>query len=364
MTAEVPIYLVGLGDDAPEVAAGGAARLSAVPAAPASVRLAQVDEQRVAWLADGLVPWGALTQVVGRGGQGKTTFAAHVAARLSRGQPVFPGMAAPAAADVLIVSAEDSIPHVLRPRLRIAGADLERVHAWNIGEHDLVLPDGTDLLEQEVERTGARLVVIDPLAAFLSGRVDSHRDAGVRGVLRPLHALAERTGIAVLGILHVNQASGGDVAVRVSGSGAWVNAARSALVFGPPPDAEDGDPRRVVALAKSNYAPLGASYDVTLRVPDGEEHPVITYAGQSAVRARDVLTGPWDEDERTGAQDCAEWLAAALAGGERPSQDVKRDAKAAGFTPKNLRQARERLSVVARRGGFPSGTYWSLPDTT
>lgn len=348
----VPEYLRGLDD---EQAAPGPAR---------SVRLSDVVERPVAWLADGMIPWGALTQLVGRGGQGKTTFAGHVAARLTRGQPIFPGMSVQDPADVLIVSAEDAIESVLAPRLRIAGADMARVHVWNLTDHDLVLPDAVTELEREIRQVDARLVVIDPLSAFLSARTDSHRDASLRGVLRPLHALAERSGLGILGILHVNQSQGGDVAVRTSGSGAWIHAARSALAFGRPPDADESDPRRIVALAKSNYAPLGVAYEVTLQVPPGEEHPRIAFSGVSSVRAIDVLGEPGDEEARTGAADCAEWLGTCLADGPRPKSDISRDAAAAGFTPKNLRSARERLKVTSQRSGFGPGSavWWTLPD--
>ena len=329
-------------------------------------RFSEVPEQQVRWLADGMIPWGALTQLVGRGGQGKTTFAAHVAARLTRGQPVFPGMDAPPAGNVLIVSSEDSIAHVLVPRLRLAGADLSRVHGWDLNARDLVLPDGIDELEREVRATRARLVILDPLSAFVSARTDTHRDAGIRGVLRPVHVMAEQHALAVLGILHVNQAQGGDVAVRVSGSGAWVNAARSAMVFGPPPDAQEGDARRVVAVAKSNYAPLGDGHEVRLEVPAGESHPTIVYVGTTGVRASDVLGTPSDDESRSAAADCADWLAALLAEGERPAREVQDAAQVADYSPKVLRVARERLRVKVRRDGCGKGSrfMWSLPGAS
>ena len=332
----------------------------------ASVRLSEVVERPVDWLADGLIPWGALTQVVGRGGQGKTTFAACIAARLTRGEPICPGMTPPAPSNVLVVSSEDSIEHVLRPRMRIAGANLEMVHAWNLSSRDLVLPDGIADLEREIAATQARLVIFDPLAGFVSARTDTHRDASLRGLLRPLYALAERQRLAILGILHVNQAAGGDVAVRVSGSGAWVNAARSAIVFGPPPDADESDSRRVAALAKSNYAPLGTAYEFVLRVPEGEEHPTLVYVAKSDLKATDVLSGPGDEDERSRATECVEWLAVELDRGPRPKKDITRAAAAANFTAKNLRTARERLKVESRREGFGpgSGAVWALPEPT
>lgn len=325
---------------------------------PAVRWLADVEELPVRWLAPGLIPWGALTQIVGRGGQGKTTFAALVAAAVSRGDPVLPGMPAPPVGRALLVSAEDSAAHVLKPRVRLAGGAMDRVAVWDLDACDLSLPDDVARLEREVVAGGVHLVVLDPLAAFLGRGVDSHRDADLRRVLRPLHQMAERTGVAVLGILHVNKAAGGDVAQRVNGGGAWINAARSALVFGPPPDAADDDPARVVAVAKSNYAPLGAAFTVRMVVPPGEHHPRVEFVGVSSLTARDVLGGP---EDRTGSDLAAEWLTSFLRDGPRPSRDVKAAAAAADFTQKQLRTARERLGVRDHREGFPAVTTWSLP---
>ena len=327
------------------------------------VRLADVEEREVEWLAPGLIPFGALTQIVGRGGVGKSTFAIHVAARLTRGEPIFPDMAAPRPASVLIVSAEDSIAHVLKARCRIAGADLTRVHAVDLGERDVVFPYAMEWIGEEVERLKVRLVFIDPLSAFLGGRVDSHKDASLRTMIRPIHAMAEHFQAAVLGVLHLNQSPSGDVATKTSGSGAWINAARSALVFGRALDADESEPQRIVALAKSNYAPPGVAHEVRLDVPAGEQHPKITYVGQSQVEAREVLAEeePAPQSALTEAMD---FLQRVLHDGEKLTVDVEAEAKAYGIATRTLKRARQMLRVVSRHEGFGTKGKWylSLPD--
>jgi len=332
--------------------------------AAAVVRLADVEERPVDWLARGVIPFGALTQLIGRGGVGKTTFAAHVGARLTRGQAVFPDLPSPEPAGVLIVSAEDSIAHVLTARFRLAGADMTKVHAVDLAAQDVTFPESVDWLDGVAAELGVRMVVLDPLSAFLGGRVDSHKDASLRTMLRPIHALAERRSMAVLGVLHVNQAQSGDVATKVSGSGAWVNAARSALVFGRMPDAPDDDPRRVAIVEKSNYGPKGIAYEVRLEVPPGEEHPALVYVGRSEVEGREVLADPAEfetRQERTVAQ---EFLIRVLGEGERLSVDVYAEAEAEGISQRTLDRARKNIGVASRREGFGKGgkTYMRLPD--
>lgn len=194
----------------------------------------QIREEKVEWLVPSMLPLGCVSLLVGRGGQGKSTFCGHLAAKLSRGEPAFPGDRPTEPANTLFISAEDSLSHVLVPRIRVAGGDLTRIHGWDLDARGLTLPDDVDDLEDAILRIGARLVVIDPLSAFLNSRIDSHKDAGVRAALRPLHVLAERNQVALLGVMHLNKSAGGSVDVRISGSTAWSNAGRASLVFGLP----------------------------------------------------------------------------------------------------------------------------------
>jgi predicted ATP-dependent serine protease len=131
--------------------------------------------------------------------------------------------------NVLIVSYEDGLADTLRPRIEAAGADLTRVHfIERVVEHSdrgavetlLALPEHIAELEQRIRALDARLVVIDPLMAAISAKVDAHKDQDVRRVLAELRNLAERTGAAVVAVRHLRKAIDGRAinAVTVSKS--------------------------------------------------------------------------------------------------------------------------------------------------
>lgn len=94
-------------------------RFTTVPASAVTPETPQF-----AW--DGRVPLGAVTVLAGPPGHGKTQFAIRVCARATRGK--LDGDLAGAPAEVLWVSAEDSLEHTLNPRAIAAGADLDRLH--------------------------------------------------------------------------------------------------------------------------------------------------------------------------------------------------------------------------------------------
>src|SRR5262249_9507339 len=106
-------------------------------------------------------------------------------------------------------------------------------------------------LEQAISSTRSVLVGIDPLSAYLGSR-DSYKDSEIRGILGPLAALAERTRVAVVGILHLTKAAQRQLLNRAQGSIAFVAAARVVLVF-------DQDPyvpgRPLLVSIKNNLGP-------------------------------------------------------------------------------------------------------------
>jgi len=322
-------------------------------------RFSEVQEKPLRWLAPDLIPIGAPTLVVGHGGLGKTITSIHVGARLTHGLPIFPGMPAMDPGNVLYISGEDAIAEILMPRARLAGADLSRFHGFDLTERDLSLPDDVSFLCAEAEKIAARLIVIDPISSFLGSGIDSHRDASLRGALRPLAALAEELGAAVIGVVHPNQSPGGDVARRVSGSGAWVNAARAALVFGRPPGVEPASLTRVLAVGKANYSPTALAFEVELHVPAGERHPILRYVGPSPVTAAQLLDQEGEDGRQAKARDAAEFLSVHLADGDwHDSKEVKAAGVRAGHSERTLQRALGAVEV--RKEGFPPRTVWRL----
>jgi uncharacterized protein YbjT (DUF2867 family) len=166
--------------------------------------------------------------------------------------------------NVILLSAEDGVADTIRPRLDALGADVARIHHLAVlraGEHEraIQLAD-TAALEWAIRETGARLMVIDPIAAYL-GSTDAHRDAEVRGLMAPLAALAERTNAAILGLMHLAKSTQRPAIYRAVGSIAFAAAARIVLAVAADPERDD---RRIMAPIKSNLAAAPPALAYTL----------------------------------------------------------------------------------------------------
>jgi hypothetical protein len=96
------------------------------PARAKSVTLADVRAEPVEWLWPERIPLGAITVLAGDPGLGKSSLSIDLAARLSRG--VLGGKPG----NVLMLTAEDPLAQVVRPRLEAAGADLDRIRVGSI----------------------------------------------------------------------------------------------------------------------------------------------------------------------------------------------------------------------------------------
>lgn len=342
-----------------------------IDGAPVIVRLSDVKPEPVAWLWPGRFALGKLTLIAGDPGLGKSFLTLNMAARVSTGAgwPDTPGVAT-TPGGVVLLSAEDGVADTIRPRLDAAGADVARIVALeairsvggNGRESARTFDLSRDLLALEsairsVE--GCRLLVIDPVTAYLGG-VDSHRNAEIRGLLAPLGAIAERHRVAVVAVTHLNKSGGGPAIYRAMGSLAFAAAARAAWAVSKDKD----DPRRRLLLPiKNNIAPDtgGLAYRIEPLGVDG--CPVVAWEPDPVnVSADDALAGDRDEGGgRTERDDAAGWLADLLAHGPRPARDVERDARDAGYSIATVRRAKAAIGVVSRKPAFGGPWEWTLP---
>ena len=341
-------------------------------AAALVVRASDVEPEAVEWLWPGRVPFGKVTLLEGDPGLGKSTIALDLAARLTLGNPMPDGSKPAMAGGVVVLSAEDGASDTIRPRLEAAGAALQWVGivegvAYPDGTEDLVtLPDHLEAVRGAIAAITARLVIVDPLAAYLGGGVNTHRDHHVRRALAPLHQLAGETGAAVLISRHLNKSLGGSAMYRGGGSIGIIGAARSALLAALDPD-DAGSPeeerRRVLAVVKSNLCKRAPS--LSYRMVEADNGAVrIEWLGQSQHRADALVAVPADDEERTAVEELREYLRGVLADGPRPAADLLRDAlRQFGVTERTVRRARAALGVVVDREGFGPGSrvLWSLP---
>lgn len=355
-----------------------------VDAVMASRRLAlrqfsAIDPQRVSWLWNGRLPRGKIVVLDGDPDVGKSTICVDLAARITTGREMPDDEAAQVPpSPVIVLSGEDGAADTIRPRLDAAGADVSLVHLVEAtvvtAEDGAVrvvtpgLPGDLSALEQAINDTGAVLVVVDVLFAFLDGSVKANNGPEVRNaVLTPLKAIAERTDACVVVLRHLRK-SGGDRAIYAGGGAIDVTAAaRVALVAAYHPD-DEGDyaeRRRVLAVGKCNLARHAPSLGFRL-VGAANEAARVEWLGAVEADA-DSLTQrggePGASDER---QSMDETLAELLADGPIPAAEVERLGKVNGWSMRQLRASRKRIGGSTSKsggnfGGDP-GWQWSLTE--
>jgi len=234
------------------------------------------------WLHDWRIPTGAITLIAGREGIGKSTISHDLAALITRGK--LPGRYLGTPRGVAVVAGEDSWECVILPRLVAAGADLSRVHrveAREDGHADAVsVPADLARLAQLCAEKDIVLVILDPLMSVIHGSLDTHKDREVRQALDPLVRFATDTGVAVLGLIHVNKTATTDPLTSMMASRAFPAVARSVLYCLLDPDAERED-RYLFGHAKSNLGPKQPTLryhllEVKLELEDGDEPVIVT----------------------------------------------------------------------------------------
>lgn len=341
----------------------------AVGSAPHLTRLSDVNARRVDWLWRGRIPLGKVTVVDGDPGLGKSLLSLDLASRVSplRTMPDGTKGNLDGPAGVVLLSAEDDPADTIRPRLEAAGADVSRIVILS-GLRDgdtLRLPTLADLeaIKQAITAVDAKLVIIDPLMAYLPGKIDSHRDQDIRRSLAPLAALAAETGVAVLVIRHLNKAEGKNALYRGGGSIGIIGAARSGLLVAKDPEDED---RRILAVTKANLAQTAPALVYRIAVT-ADETPYLSWEGATDYTANSLLATQADGEDRSTLDEAKEFLRGLLRSGAVPAKEVQKQADQACISFATLKRAKAVLKIIARkRGGFFSKNgeqqwCWMLP---
>jgi putative DNA primase/helicase len=328
---------------------------------------ADIAPEPLTWLWPGRIPRGKLTLLIGDPGQGKSLLTVDIASRVTR-EAAFPDGAACESGEVIVLSAEDDPADTIRPRLDAAGADVSRAHILEavrvrlddgeLAEKSFNLETDLAVLEETLRKNpGVRLIVIDPISAYLGG-VDSHRDAEVRGLLAPLTSLAGRYHVAIVGVAHLPKSRQRAVH-SVIGSIGFAAAARA--VWAVATDMDDPE-RRLMLPVKQNLAANTGGLAFRVEAPNGVPR-ILWEKGVVSVDVNDVLGGFEDREKRSARREAADWLREQLTDGPLPVKKLQVEAKAAGFDSwHTVRDAAQSLGVKKVKGGFKSGWQWSLPN--
>lgn len=319
--------------------------------------LADIEPEALAWLWPGRIPMGKITIIAGDPGLGKSLVTLDLAARVSTGAD-WPDGAPNAAGKAVILSAEDDPGDTIRPRLDAAEADVRHLHMFDgVVEGGVERPvtlgdvDALDRLLRDLG--GVRLVVVDPISAFITGRTDTHRNSDVRALLRPLADLAARHRVAIVGITHLAK-TGGSAIYRPIGSIAFVAAARAAWAVARDPENEA---RRLFLPIKQN---LEADHGgLAFRIEAASDVPRVAWeSGAVFVAVDDALSPPQPDGEHSERDEAAHWIEETLADGPVPVENLRRAARLAGLSWATLRRAKSTLGVKALKVGFGKGAHW------
>ncbi len=314
------------------------------------IRMSDVEQTEVAFLWKPYIPFGKLTILHGDAGNGKTYLAMQLCAACTNRVPI-PNMEAVEPFNVIYQTAEDGLGDTIKPRLIDAGADLEKVLVIDEGEDDpLTLVD--ERIEKAIRQNNARLLIIDPIQAFLGEKVDMNRANEVRPILRKIGNVAQRTGCAIVLVGHLNKATGQQSNYRNLGSVDFNAGVRSVLVIGKTKD----DPNlRVLVHDKSSLAPPGSSIAFILGDEEG-----FRWVGDYDITADELLNGI-EKKRESKTREAKDLICALLAGGKEVlSEEIDRAAVAKGISPRTVRDAKKELGAAlkSKTGEGRKKVFW------
>ncbi len=303
------------------------------------IQMSNVEVEEVKWVWYPYIPYGKVTIIQGDPGEGKTTFILSLISLLTNGQPLPEEETANEVINVIYQTAEDGLGDTIKPRLLSCGADCERVLVIDENETELTLSDKR--LEEAINETNAKLIVLDPMQAYLGSDVDMHRANEIRPIMKRLSLLAERTGCAFVLVGHMNKMQSSKSAYRGLGSIDFRAAARSVLIVG---RVKDEPSLRIVAHDKSSLAPEGKSIAFELNPETG-----FKWKGYCETTVDELLSGKGSVLSKV--QQAENLLNDLLTDGEMLSDEIRVRANELDISNRTLKQAKQNLKIKAIRKG-------------
>lgn len=315
------------------------------------IHMEDVVSKEVEWLWYPYIPYGKITIIEGDPGEGKTTLVLKLAAALSRGLPL------PCDDDkeyepihIIYQTAEDGIEDTIKPRLEKAGADCSMIRVIDETDKELSMTD--DRLEQAIIETGARLIILDPIQAYIGATVDMHRANEIRPVLKHLGIIAEKHNCAIILIGHMNKASGSKSTYRGLGSIDIQATARSVLLVA---RLRDKPNIRIMAHDKSSLAPAGDAIGFEMTEDNG-----MVCIGPYDITIDELLSG--NEGRGKKKLDIAENFIKEYFGSNKviPSNEIMMEAAKRSIKRNTLLSAKKKLGITLDKEKAEDGTiYWT-----
>lgn len=312
------------------------------------IHMSDVVKKEISWLWHPFIPYGKLTIIQGDPGDGKTTLVLNIAARVSKGEGLDENMSIKEPVKVIYQTAEDGLADTVKPRLESAGADCNNIMVIDESTRSLSMVD--ERIEEAIIKTGARLLILDPIQAYLGGNVDMNRANEARNMTKRLGIIAEKYNCAIVLIGHMNKASGNKAAYRGMGSIDFYAVARSVLLVG----RIEGQPdNRALIQIKNNLEQLGHPKAFSLA-----DHRFV-WLGDCDITVDEVLSGM--EPQYTKQERARELLLTlAKENTSLPSKEILELAKEQDISKRTLEIVKEEMGIKAKRSN--NIWYWILKE--
>ena len=309
------------------------------------INMDEVEVKEVEWLWYPYIPFGKITIVQGDPGEGKTTAVLRIASLLSRGEKLPCDDTEREPINIIYQTAEDGLNDTIKPRLLEANADCTRIKVIDETDKSLTMLD--ERLEQAIAETGARLIILDPIQAYLGADINMNCANETRSVMSRLGNIAEKYSCAVILIGHMNK-SGGKASYRGLGSIDFQAVARSVLIVG---RVKDKPQIRVIAQGKSSLAPEGDSIAFELNKETG-----FKFMGKYDISIDELLSGCTKDNKSQLAENL---LNEFLSDGKKPQSEIMEMSKEIEVSKRVLDEVKKTLNIKSIKQG--DKWYWELP---
>ena len=304
-----------------------------------------IEREEIKWLWKPYIPYGKITIVQGDPGEGKTSLILKLASELSLGR-CFGEDELREPINIIYQTAEDGLADTVKPRLEDSGADCKRIMVIDDSEDSLSMNDVR--IEAAIRTTGAKLLILDPLQAYLGDKVDMNRANETRDITKRLGTIAEKTGCAVVLIGHMNKGSGAKAAYRGIGSIDFFAIARSVLLVARVPE----NPNiRALAQIKNNLEKEGST--VAFEIKDN----IFKWIGEYDISIEELLSGFSQGNKSLKAESFLKDLLTEE--DSYPASEIFAKGKILGISKRTLENSKQELGIKSIRVG--TGWHWKLP---